>query len=597
MPSRGDGIEALESGDIANAMEIFHSLAQDDPDNAGARVDLAHTLRLGGHVHEAAVHLTEALAFDAGHELAATRLAALLSEFTASDPSEFSPAGLTAALDHIRIDRQCIVNTAFTYLKLASPLKDALAMAPDDAAEWMLSSKGRGLLRDRLFLAALSSETCMDLDIAALLAAGRRALLRQGPSDKTPKKHLVDFTCALIRQCEINEYVFAVDAGEQRELAQISIVPEAIHKGSKKAVWSFCLRALYEPIHVLLGTEAKDADFGGVSPQAVGALISQHLNGHRREAECAAAIESLDAARDDTLDKVAAFYEGNPYPRWQSIQFPPTDAKHRQLGALADRQHLSFFEHPFNVLVAGCGTGQHALKCAVGYGGDAQVLAFDLSRASLAYGAAMAERFGVTNIRFLQMDLLGAEALDETFHVIESIGVLHHLADPLAGWRALLTRLAPGGLMRIGLYSELARREITELRQAITDRGIEDSADSVRAFRQELIAAPQGQPGTSLRTSGDFYTLNNFRDLLFHVNEVPLALPQIKDFLAGQNLTFLGFEIPPWVRHHHGDDMPAASEATDLDRWWQFEQAHPDVFQGMYVFWCRSESEPPPGPE
>jgi len=588
MPSRTEGEAALARGDVTGAAEIFHSLAQENPRDADARVDLAHALRRGGHVFEAALHLTEALAFDAGHEVAATRLAALLSEFTADDPSDFSPEGLTAALGHRRIERQSIVNTAFTYLKLASPLKDALAMAPDDGARWMLSSKGRPVLSDRLFLAALSSETCMDLGIAALLRACRRALLHQGPSDKTPKKHIVDFTCALIRQCALNEYVFSTGEDERRELDRISVNSVAVLKGSKMAIWSFCLRALYEPIHAVAGSAAGDADFGAVSPKTVGLLISEHMDGRRREADYAAGIESLDAVEDDISAKVAAFYEGNPYPRWQSIQFPATDTKQRQLERLAGAPNPDFFDHPFKVLVAGCGTGQHALKCALGYGENARILAFDLSRASLAYAAAMAGEFDIANVRYLQMDLLRAEALEETFQVIESIGVLHHLADPFAGWRALLTRLAPGGLMRIGLYSQLARREITDLRQTINDRGIEDNADAVRAFRQELIDAPDGQPGTSLRTSGDFHSLNNFRDLLFHVNEVPVTLPQIKDFLGAQNLSFLGFEVPPWVPHLHGDDMPGDSDATDLDRWWQFEQAHPEIFQGMYVFWCRA---------
>ena len=133
-----------------------------------------------------------------------------------------------------RIDRQYIVNTAFTYLKQASPLDHALTLGTksgwDGAAEWMLSSKGRDLLRDRMFLAALSSETCMDLDIAALLSACRRVLLRQESVDKTPKKHLVDFTCALIRQCEINEYVFAVEEGERRDLEQVFVNPGSILK-------------------------------------------------------------------------------------------------------------------------------------------------------------------------------------------------------------------------------------------------------------------------------------------------------------------------------------------------------------------------------
>ena len=44
--------------------------------------------------------------------------------------------------------------------------------------------------------------------------------------------------------------------------------------------------------------------------------------------------------------------------------------------------------------------------------------------------------------------------------------------DPFAGWQVLVNCLKPGGLMRIGLYSELAKRHIVKLREEIRDAGI-----------------------------------------------------------------------------------------------------------------------------
>ena len=48
--------------------------------------------------------------------------------------------------------------------------------------------------------------------------------------------------------------------------------------------------------------------------------------------------------------------------------------------------------------------------------------------------------------------------LNKKFDIIESAGVLHHMADPVAGWRTLTNCLKPNGLMKIGLYSNLARQ-------------------------------------------------------------------------------------------------------------------------------------------
>jgi 2-polyprenyl-3-methyl-5-hydroxy-6-metoxy-1,4-benzoquinol methylase len=58
---------------------------------------------------------------------------------------------------------------------------------------------------------------------------------------------------------------------------------------------------------------------------------------------------------------------------------------------------------------------------------------------------------GRSNIEYGQADILKLGSLGRSFDLIESSGVLHHLADPLAGWRVLLSLLRPGGFMMIGL--------------------------------------------------------------------------------------------------------------------------------------------------
>ena len=67
--------------------------------------------------------------------------------------------------------------------------------------------------------------------------------------------------------------------------------------------------------------------------------------------------------------------------------------------------------------------------------------AFDLSRASLAYGMRMAEQMGAGNIEYLEADILDLDRMDQMFDVVECTGVLHHMADPMAGWSALTAKL------------------------------------------------------------------------------------------------------------------------------------------------------------
>ena len=60
------------------------------------------------------------------------------------------------------------------------------------------------------------------------------------------------------------------------------------------------------------------------------------------------------------------------------------------------------------------------------------------------------------------------------------------MKDPLEGWAVLTDCLKPGGLMKIGLYSELARQDIVSLRQRIVDEGIAANSDAMIDFRSKV---------------------------------------------------------------------------------------------------------------
>ncbi len=88
----------------------------------------------------------------------------------------------------------------------------------------------------------------------------------------------------------------------------------------------------------------------------------------------------------------------------------------------------------------------------------------------------------------------------------------------------------------------------------------------------------------------DFFTTSECRDLLFHVQEHRMTLPQIKGFLAAEKLRFLGFEIDHATTQHYAARHPDDPAMTDLDRWDAFERNNPHTFTGMYIFWVQKES-------
>ena len=119
-----------------------------------------------------------------------------------------------------------------------------------------------------------------------------------------------------------------------------------------------------------------------------------------RRRRCATTIPQLTPIEDETSRAVRAQYEANPYPRWVSTAAPQRYRRAR--GTICAR---CCPRHRFrrigktgslDILIAGCGTGQHADHDGAAVWG-ARTLAIDLSRASLAYAAARTARSGSTS--------------------------------------------------------------------------------------------------------------------------------------------------------------------------------------------------------
>ena len=180
--------------------------------------------------------------------------------------------------------------------------------------------------------------------------------------------------------------------------------------------------------------------------------------------------------------------------------------------------------------------------------------------------------------------------LDRQFDLIESAGVLHHMAEPLAGWKVLVDLLRPRGLMRIGLYSEIARQHIVETRAFIAKNNYGSSQKGIRQCRVEIMEMPTNADSkiSKVLNSFDFYSLSTCRDLLFHVQEHRFTLPEIETALKELGLVFIGFEFQDHQVHNRFKELdPRKESLTSLPLWHQFELDHPDTFAGMYQFWVQ----------
>ena len=131
---------------------------------------------------------------------------------------------------------------------------------------------------------------------------------------------------------------------------------------------------------------------------------------------------------------------------WSWQQFAHDDARYEQqfLDWIAPVQPEFFAEKI--VLEGGCGKGRHTRRVA-GWGVK-DVVAVDLSD---AVEVAFAATRGIPNAHVIQADIYHLP-LRRVFDYAFSVGVLHHLPNPRAGFNSLVSKVKPGGHASAWVY-------------------------------------------------------------------------------------------------------------------------------------------------
>jgi 2-polyprenyl-3-methyl-5-hydroxy-6-metoxy-1,4-benzoquinol methylase len=408
-----------------------------------------------------------------------------------------------------------------------------------------------------------------DAQIEALIGTERRRALEGAPC---PLEALI----AIAHQCFNTEYVVDESRAETAAIEALC--------GQLKSEADYARYATYRPLHTLPDAERVA---GQLAQTQLASLARRQILEPLEEDRLRAGIESLGVPSGAVSSAVRAQYEANPYPRWLRMQ---TQFDAAPLANII-RELFPGIETkpgPARILLAGCGTGQNAIATARRFA-DSSVLAVDLSRASLAYAKRKTLALGLSNIAYRHADLLALGSLGERFHLVEASGVLHHLEDPLAGWRVLAGLVEPGGFMRIGLYSELGRRHFARARQFIAAQGYDATPTGIRAARAAIRAAAEDELLARVARNEDFYSLSGCRDMLFHVQEKCFSLPEVAAMVHGLGLQFLGFEFADSgiTAARYRSRFPADGFMRSLDHWHRYEQDNPDCFAQMYEFWVR----------
>lgn len=492
------------------------------------------------------------------------------------------------------IEHQCLARTAAQLLRQHPPVGRLLDLASQCAEaplfDALRNPKSLESLSDPLVLAVLTRVALPDPGMEVLLTGVRRVLLKAALAatlDEGPALAHPELIFALARHCYLNGYVFLV-TDEEREmvetlalgLADKGIASDPSHREAVGVLASYFPLVVWDRLVEVVGLGRSYVS------ESFTAVLEQQIAEPLEEADLIGTVRSIGAAQGVVSQAVQEQYEENPYPRWNSINLrdpQPVDVVMARLFPDAELKLNRRFAAP-RLLIAGCGTGRQVVETHRRFQG-VHITGVDLSASSLAYALRKVNEYGCANVELLQADILTLSDWTERFQIIECAGVLHHMEDPIAGWRVLTDLLEAGGLMRIALYSDLARGPVKEVRDWIADQGYGSLDDDIRACRRELIADALDGRQNPVLTWRDFYLLDECRDLLFHVQEHRFTLPDIQEILPELGLELLGFELPAKVRRDFRKMFPEPGSERSLDRWHEYELANPATFTAMYQFW------------
>tara|TARA_B100000401_G_scaffold437507_1_gene383275 strand:+ start:193 stop:2316 length:2124 start_codon:yes stop_codon:yes gene_type:complete len=384
-------------------------------------------------------------------------------------------------------------------------------------------------------------------------------------------------------QCFLNEHVYLPCNEENINIKKI------INRCSTKDCFEedVAILSCYFPLHKML-VQLPKLKFFKTNNQDLKELINLQIFEPLQEIEISKKIKSIGTIKNKISKKVKSQYEDNPYPRWrfynslENKKLTPLQAINSEINPNLISKSFELEKTNLKVLIAGCGTGQQILQ-AQRYK-NAQITAIDLSLTSLSYAQRKMNELGIDNVELIQMDILEVNLLEKQFDIIECSGVLHHMDDPSNGLKLLLKVLKKDGFLKLGLYSELARKDIVLARNYIESKNIISNTYEIQKFRNDIISGKLNKL-RSLLQSDDFYNLSSCRDLCFHLQEHRFTIKQLNEMMNSNGLEFQGFLLPNTIKNLYSNSFPDDKKQVNLQNWVKFEERNPNTFASMYQFW------------
>ena len=198
------------------------------------------------------------------------------------------------------------------------------------------------------------------------------------------------------------------------------------------------------------------------------------------------------------------------------------------------------YKPDLDILIAGCGTNQAAVYAFTNP--DAKVVAIDISQSSLNHQRYLKDKHGLQNLELHLLPIEELPTLGLDFDLIVSTGVLHHMADPLAGMKALAGCLRRDGAIAVMLYAKYGRTGVYLLQSLFRDLGLRQDDASVRMVKEAIsLLGPDHLVQSYFKIAPDLQYDAGLVDTFLHGRDRSYTVEDCIDLVTSAGLVFQGW--------------------------------------------------------
>ena len=248
-----------------------------------------------------------------------------------------------------------------------------------------------------------------------------------------------------------------------------------------------------------------------------------------------------------------------------------------------------------DILVAGCGTNQAALLAYTNP--NARVVAIDVSKPSLDHHRDLKVKYGLDNLELRLLPIEEVQSLGREFDLIISTGVLHHMADPGKGMKALAKCLRFDGVMAIMLYGYYGRIGVEMLQGAFKEMGLGQDEASVKIVKEILASLPQNHPAQSyIAGAPDLDSDAGIVDTFLNGRERSYNVDQCRELVESSGLVFNDWFLKSSYYPPMSPSSPfeASVAMLPVEKQWSVMEVTRSTDNGCHFFTaCRSDRPKP----